>query len=184
MLPLFAAITAMSADGKLGVSIPDDDGEPNAVVAIPSLDVVDVLPSLAIFEHESHARVLAWWVDHVLVWYVDGKWGSFALVVADLDAHRQTDVRADCVREVLARLRAARPKLYAEVATQNGDWGSWYEDGFAIDVRPGGDKFPLALAIDVTSNPKHLADEPMLEASMTATLARDGTLRFGKLAIK
>jgi hypothetical protein len=192
-LPDGFEVVAKSPDGKLGVLVPDTDHlqegvRQNAVVELATGKVVATIAADTIFQHESHADIRARWSGSTLVWYVDGKWGSYALVVLTFDhGVHQFDVREAAVAKALAAMRAARPKVYADVKALGGQMGSWYRDGFAIDVRPanpGKPGLPLAIVIEMTSNPKEMDDVPTLEGNMTGTVGVDGNLTVSKLTLK
>lgn len=186
-----------SPDGKLGVTVFADqdaaEGHHNQVVELATGKVIATLASEPVFEHENHATFEPRWSSDgsLLVWYVDGKWGSFALEVVQLDdAHGkalwQVDVRAAAVKAALAEMKRVAPKKYEAVKAQHRDWGSWYSDGFAIDVRaarPRHLELPLDIGVAMTSNPKEDRDEVTATGEMTARLDRDGSFVPGALRV-
>jgi len=204
--------SSISPDKKLGVIVPDidhvKDGErQNKLIELATGKVVAVIEADTVFAHQNHATIAPKWTqDGTLIWYVDGKWGSFALVVLHLEngvVKWQTDVREAAVKQVLEAARKAKPAAYAAAKEQGKRTGSWYRDGFAIEVRPkmslaGTDladspyvkgpkpALPLQLVIELTSDPKNLDDYPKaakLEGTMTATLGANGKLTFSKLTL-
>lgn len=186
-----------SPDGKLGVVVPDRDQvkanqRGNALVEITSGKQLAMIEGDTAGDHMQLDIEPQWSRDGtVLLWYVDGKWGSWAVSVVELDRGKlawQSDVRGKAVAAALAGARAAQPKLYASVAQHCKDAGAWFHDGFAIDVKLAAGKpvaLPMTFEVTMTSDPKDLdsPDMPRFDAHMTATLAADGKLSFGKLAV-
>lgn len=193
---------SISPDGKLGVLVPDedhvDDAIPhqNALVEIATGRVLAVIDEDTVFAHQNHATIAPRWSadGSTLVWYVDGKWGSFAFVV--ISVHRgavrwQVNVRERAVAAVLAAVRAANPKAAAAAKAHGERYGSWYRDGLTIEVRPaaehrGKPTLPLGVVIELTSDPKQLDDFPeaaRLSGTMSAVLGRTGKLAFSALRL-
>jgi hypothetical protein len=191
--------SSKSPDGKLGVTVPDrdhvQDGQhQNALVEIASGKQLVVIDADNAGDGMQLDFAPQWSRDgSVLVWLVDGKWGSWACAVVHVDRGAvawQVDVRGKAVARALADARAAQPKLYAAVATHGKDSGAWFRDGFAVDVRPelpasGAVALPLKIAITMTSDPKDIdaPDLPRYDAHGSATLGVDGKLTFGKLVV-
>ena len=193
---------SVSPDGKLGVTVPDADhvkpgAHQNQLVDVATGKVVATLPSETVFENESHADMQPRWSpdSSTLVWYVDGKWGSLALVVAHVERGRlkwQTDVRELAVQHLLKELRTAYPDAAAAVKKHGARGGGWFRDGLAIDVKPrpvdddDDDAWDaLGFSVDATSDPK-ATDDPddyKVTAKLSVELAADGKLSFGTVRI-
>ncbi len=187
---------SVSPDGKLGVVVPDRDDvkagqKGNALIEVAGGKQVALLDGDTVADHAQLDIAPKWSHDGtVLLWLVDGKWGSWAASVVHVDRGKvdwQVDVRGKAVAQALADARAAQPKLYAAVAKYGKDAGAWFRDGFAIDVRPSGDRVavPMTFAVTMTSDPKDVdqPDIPRYDAHLSATLAADGKLTFGKLVV-
>jgi hypothetical protein len=194
-LPDGFAVVAKSPDGKLGVLVPDvdhvKDGEQqNAVVELATGKVLATIDASTTFQSQSHAEIRARWsADRsTLVWYVDGKWESYAFVVLTFDhgTVHQFDIRRVAVPKALAAMRAARPAVFAEIKGRSDRAGSFYNDGFVVDVRPanGNASLPLPIVIEINGNPKDMDDVPSLAGTMTGVVGTDGKLTLSKLAVK
>jgi hypothetical protein len=167
-----------SPDGKLAVTAsPDDDTKPNQLVDVATGKVVATLVSTPAPLHDSHADFEPRWSTDgsLLEWYVDGKWGSWALVLVRVDrgaVTSQIDVRELAVHEVLAEVQRTHRDAAAAAKREGAQSGSWFRDGLAIDVKPVGTKvrddrldvpkpaLPLELEVTYTSNPKQLDEYP------------------------
>ena len=194
-LPEGFAVVAKSPDGKLGVLVPDadhvkPDAKQNDVVEIATGKVIATIDASTTFQSQSHAEIRARWSadGSTLVWYVDGKWESYALVVLTFahGAVHQLDVRRDGVPKALAAMRAARPKVFDEIKAHSDRLGSFYNDGFVVDIRPANTKasLPLAIVIEINGNPKDMDDLPKLAGTMTGVVGTDGKLTVSKLTVK
>jgi hypothetical protein len=122
--------------------------------------------------------------DSMLFWQVDGKWGFQTEVLIRLENGKiksQVDVLSALEDEILSRTRQASPDLYARVKAKSDEYGSWYQDGFAIDCvensETGPMTFPLHFQIFLTSNAKGLPEVPTLESRMTAEVDADGKVK-------
>lgn len=189
--------SSISPDGRYGVTVSEQPGDhANQLVEVASGKVLAELSSDVAFEHQNHATIDPKWSadGKTLVWYVDGKWGSFAVVVVRIEngaVKWQTNVRELGVLRALEAARKANPKAYALAKQQGETSGSWFRDGFAIEVRPevsGKSKsaLPLRVSITMTSDPKQLDSYPKaarLAGTMSAVLGADGALTFSKLVI-
>jgi hypothetical protein len=172
-----------SPDGKLAVIAPDDprDNEQTThddkLVELATGKVLASLVSPTAALHESNLDFEPRWsADGTLLeWYVDGKWGSYALVlvrVAHGSVTEQIDVRELAVHEVLADVQRTHPSAAAVAKREGAQSGWWFRDGLAIDVKPTGTNvrddgldvprpaLPLSLEVAYTSNPKELDSYP------------------------
>ena len=188
-----------SPDGKLAVTAPDDPSStlPNQLVEVSTGKVVASLVSVPAPLTESHVEFHPTWSKDgaLLEWYVDGKWGSWALVLVHVDhgaVTSQLDARELAVHEVLADVQRTNRDAAAAAKRQGAQSGSWFRDGLAIDVKPIGTKLtddgnlvvpspalPLALDVTYTSNPKHLDDYPKsaeLDGKLALAIDADGKL--------
>lgn len=72
-----------------------------------------------------------------LVWVIDSKWGPSSITVfrlANRHVISQTDLRTPIDNELLKRTKKAHPKIYKNAVKENAGCGSWYPDGFTIDI--------------------------------------------------
>jgi len=202
--PLPAGFTivpsSISPDHKLGVIAPDFDHvkeheRQNKLVEIATGKVVATIAADTRFEHENNTDIKPVWSSDGkwLEWRADGKWGSVALVLLEIDhgaVKRQIDVREPAVKAALAAAKKANPKAYAAARKEGEGEGSWFRDGFAIDVHPdheGPPSLPFKFVIELTSNPKELDSYPVaarLAGTMTGTVDANGELAFGPFVTK
>lgn len=192
--------SSISPDRKLAVIAPDldhaTDRAHNQLIELATGKVLAVIAGPAAFEHQNHTTLSPRWSADggLLLWYVDGKWGSYALALLRLErgaVTAQLDLRELAVQHALRAARDARPQAYAAARLEGRDAGAWFRDGLAIDVRPAGAQaklaLPLALDVALTSNPKELDDYPAaarLTGSLTAVVDADGKLTFSKLNLR
>ncbi|HEY1548700.1 MAG TPA: hypothetical protein VGG28_12815, partial [Kofleriaceae bacterium] len=150
--------------------------QPNQLIEVATGKVVATLVSTpAPLTQSELAFYPVWSKDGALLeWYVDGKWGSWALVLVHVDrgSASQIDARELAVHEVLAETQRTHRDAATAAKRQGAQSGSWFRDGLAIDVKPAGTKLagdgvivpapalPLALDVTYTSNPKQLDDYP------------------------
>lgn len=192
---------SISPDGKLGVIAPDLDHakeheHQNKLVEIATGKVLAVIDADTAFEHQNHTTLLPKWSkdSSLLVWYVDGKWGSYALVLLRLEhgaVTSQINARELAVAEALRAAKQANPMAYAAAKQEGKDEGSWFRDGFAIEVRPEDPEttkpaLPMKLAIEMTSTPKEMDSYPKaarFSGKLTGVVGADGKITFSKLAI-
>jgi hypothetical protein len=173
-----------SPDGKLAVIAPQAapaagiDTHDNKLIEIATGKVVATLVSPTAALDDSHLEFMPRWSPDgsLLEWYVDGKWGSWALVLVRVDkgaVTAQIDARELAVHEVLAEVQRAHAATAAAAKREGAGDGSWFRDGLAIDVKPAGTHdtddgarevpapaLPLQLEITYTSNPKQLDSYP------------------------
>jgi hypothetical protein len=192
---------SISPDGKLGVIAPDldhvkDREHQNKLIEIATGKVLAVIDADTAFEHQNHTTLSPKWSDDgsLLVWYVDGKWGSYALVLVRLEhgaVTSQINARELAVAEALRAAKQASPMAYAAARQEGKDNGSWFRDGFAIEVRPEASEttklaLPMKLVIEMTSNPKEMDSYPKaarFSGKLTGVVGADGKLTFSKLAV-
>jgi hypothetical protein len=202
----FAVIKAsISPDGKLGVIGPDvdhareqADSRQNQLVVLATGKVLATIDAPTTFEHENHADFAPQWSTDgsLLEWYVDGKWGSFALVLVRVEhgaVTAQLDVRDLAVREVLAEVQRTHPLAAAAAKREGATDGWWFRDGLAIEVKPTGTvvhdegivaprpALPLTIEVTYTSNPKELDEYPKAaQLSGTLSLVVDAKLQLAR----
>jgi hypothetical protein len=189
---------SISPDNKLGVIAPDVDhvkegAHQNQLVELATGKVLATIDADTAFPHQNHVDLAPRWsADGLwLAWYADGKWGSWVFVLVKVDGgavRQQIDVRELGVKAALAAARKANPKAYDAAKAEGKGAGSWYRDGFAIDVRPDGDKLalPLKVSVTMTSNPKELDDYPAaarFAGTMAGFVGADGKVGFGALTV-
>jgi hypothetical protein len=180
---------SLSPDGKLEVIAPDDatSTQPDQLVEVATGKVVATLSSTPAPLPQSQLEFYPTWSKDGawLEWYVDGKWGSWALLLVHVEhgaVTQQIDARELAVKETLAEVQRMHASAAAAAKRQGNTSGSWFRDGLAIDVKPSGTKLgddgtsvpapalPLALDVTYTSNPKQLDDFPK-PAQLDGTLA-------------
>lgn len=192
---------SISPDGKLGVIAPDldhvkDREHQNKLIEIASGKVLAVIDADTAFEHQNHTTLSPKWSHDgsLLVWYVEGKWGSYALVLVRLEhgaVTSQINARELAVAEALRAAKQANPMAYTAAKQEGKDDGSWFRDGFAIEVRPEALEtpklaLPMKLVIEMTSNPKEMNSYPKaarFSGKLTGVVGADGKLTFSKLAV-
>lgn len=193
----------LSPDGRFGVTVPghayvekadgtyDDVKNPqNAIIEIKTGKVVGIIGGDVAFEHMNHDNLMpSCWTedDATLLWQVDSKWGIGTIRLINLKGGKiagQVDVLNLLQKEILTRTRTARPKDYASVKRGSDGYGSWFKDGFAIDVvldaAMGNLQFPIVARVFLTSNTKGLPDITNLDSRLNAEINRDGTFKVTK----
>jgi hypothetical protein len=196
----FAVVAkSVSPDGKLEVIAPDDASStsPDQLIEVATGKIVATLISTPAVIDQNHLEFYPTWSKDGawLEWYVDGKWGSWALLLVHVEhgaVTSQIDARELAVREVLAEVQRTHRDAAAAAKRQGAQSGSWSRDGLSIDVKPTGTKLsdsgwivpaptlPLSLDVTYTSNPKQLDEYPKsAELDGTLPLAIDAQ---GKLA--
>ena len=159
-----------SPDGKWQVLIPSlasQDTQPppsceTRVVSVSTGALLTRLPGECFFEHQSQIQLSPRWSrdSRTLVWLADNKWGSANLQILQLEGDKVAstfDARAPAEDQVLAAVRRASPKQYATSIRHGKGNGTWFRDGFSIDVRPslGADvQWPISFRVDISSDPK------------------------------
>ena len=125
-----------------------------------------------------------WTKDNSFVlWEVDGKWFDTALVllkVKDGKVEWQRNLLEMGQQAILARTKQAAPKKYLDAKKQNRLNGSAYPDGFTVDVAVESKEdeplsLPLAIHVDLTSNPKDIEGFINLNAHLDASMNSEGT---------
>ena len=187
----------LSADGRFGVTVPesdtDDQGKDtnNAIVEIKTAHVLGVIQGPVATQHMNNDEVSpTYWTpdDSALLWLVNAKWGVGTVILINLHGGkiaRQVDVLALLQKEILNRTRAARPKDYSAVKLAGAGDGSWFKDGFAInvvfDAEAGKLRFPVSAHVFLTSDVKGEGqDETKLDSRMNAEVSRDGAVKVIK----
>jgi hypothetical protein len=188
-----------SPDGTLAVIAPDEPTDrPHAdqLVELATGRVLAALVSPTAALHDGQLELLPRWSADgaLLAWYVDGKWGSWALVLVRVEhgaVTAQIDARELAVREVLATVQRTHPAAAAAAKRAGAGEGAWFRDGLAIDVRPAGitetdagrvvprPALPLPLEVTYTSNPKQLDSYPAaarLDGTLALAIDAHGTL--------
>jgi hypothetical protein len=120
-----------------------------------------------------------------LLWVATNKWGVANAQVVRIARGKlkAVDVRLPAVKRVLAAVKRASPAPYAASKRHAKGLGSWFRDGFAVDVRPAGAgplTWRLVFTVDATSD--HKCMYPAAEragGTMSASLGADGAWTFG-----
>jgi uncharacterized protein YecT (DUF1311 family) len=199
-LPAHSSVPSdsISPDGRYGVMLPDAEGDaPNKLVDMKTGAAVANLAGIPGWDGNPSMRfgdmTAKWSADgSTLCWICPGKWFPASYVMLKLrDGHVdwQVELMKPADREILSRTQAAAPLNFAIAKLNNADDGSVYPEGFTIDVSEPPDNFslPLVCPVSLTSNPKNDADEPgenEVRASLTMTVATDGSLTFSAFKVK
>jgi len=189
----------LSPNGRYGVMVPDfSEGGPSKLVDIKTGRIVAELigaygwqgtnPSM-----EWGNMAAAWSADGTLLsWIYPDKWFTRTDVLVKLHNGAvvwQVELMKPAQRAILARTEAAAPLNFAAAKLQNSGGGSAYPEGFSIDISGTGPmRFPIAYDVSLTSNPKSMDDDdpdsPVIRASMTMTVAADGSFSFSNFSVK
>ena len=189
---------SISPDGRYGVSVPLTQAIIDDIVKDPVNNLVEVSSGRTIarmvgnpgFTKQNHGGIMPsiWSPDSsLLLWHVDGKWFPDALTLIKLEDGRvawQVDLLAKSQRAILARTKEAKPELYARAKKENEGSGSAYPEGFSVDVvavEPVA--LPMKVLVDLTSNPKGIAELTTLDSHMEAIGEKDGTFRVTNFAL-
>ena len=191
------AKSSVSPDGAYGVLAPadfdhyDENGKPqNQLVEMKTGRILATIQAETGLIHMNHGGILPshWSADgNYLLWSVDGKWCPRALALLKIESGQlkwQRNILTLAQKEILARTKKASPKKYAAAKKENSENGSYYPDGFTVNVTIDGQedepvKFPLTIHVDLDSNPKGIDDLPEdanISSEMTATMGEDGNL--------
>lgn len=196
--PLFAetppiADETVSPDKRFGITVPSGTGYPdrkgNSIVEVSTGKTVAVIEAATGAVQQNHGGIDASWTDdsQVLLWSVSGKWFPRALVLIEISEEeevRQLDLLKQCQEEILKRVKADSPERYE--LTRKAETGSAYPDGFTImlDWNREPLSFPLEIAIELTNDPKGMADSDpdvskrLLKAGLKAEVKRDFSVAF------
>jgi hypothetical protein len=187
-----------SPDGRYGVTVPvfaltkDDKTEPaNKLVEIHTGRVLAVIHADPGYDRalNYHEIVPSRWSpdSSLLLWEVDGKWFSDALVLLRLENRQvawQRDLLKLAQQAILARTRKAAPEKYAAAKKANEGNGSAYPDGFSIDVQVlGALSLPLRMRAVLTSDPKAAGAIPKLESYLDATIDDQGKFNVNAFSL-
>jgi hypothetical protein len=217
----------LSPDGRYGVLVPlrawldslpeNKPGIPpnqNRVIDVRSGRVVGVINAETGLVHANHMDLepLRWSPDgSLLLWVVDGKWTTRALVLIKLRGGAiewQTSVDDIVARETFERTRKAAPE---KCATINKKWieenrafgvavGSDPRGGFWVNVRVEGEiggyadqekgkpiSLPLKVHAELTSNPKQIdwwPKEAQLDSLLDGVITSDGKFRVTNFSLR
>lgn len=186
---------AWSPDGAWEVVIPslasqEASAPPRCetrIVSVPSGALLGRIPGECFHEHQGQSQVTVRWSadGQALLWVATNKWGVANVQVVRIARGKivkTLDARPPAIQRVLGAVRRHSPAPYAAAKRHTRGLGSWFRDGFAIDVRPAGTgalTWPLVFTIDVTSD--HKCDRPAAEragGTMAATLDAKLTWTF------
>jgi hypothetical protein len=181
----------LSPDGRYGVTVPLLDqqellGNPkNSVIEVKTGKVVAVIKAkFTGWNRQNHGGVLPcrWSEDgSLLLWEVDGKWFSDALVLLKFEngvLEWQTDILRAAQTEMLARTKRAAPKQYSLAKAANAGSGSAYPEGFTIAVAaPNPISLPLNIQAALTSDPKQIEGFPRLGSELTGFVDERGNFK-------
>jgi hypothetical protein len=188
----------LSPDGRYGVTVPLIDQEErlgdakNSVIELKSGKVIAVIKSkFTGWNRQNHGGVLPcqWSKDgSLLLWQVEGKWFSDALVLLKFKngvLEWQTDILGLAQTEMLARTKGAAPKQYAAAKAANAGNGSAYPQGFTIAVSADGPvSLPLKIRAALTSDPKQIEGFPRLGSQLTGLVDNQGNFKVTAFALR
>jgi hypothetical protein len=181
----------ISPDGRYGVTVPliDQDerlGDPkNSVIDLTTGKVITVIKSqFTGWNRQNHGGVLPcqWSRDgSLLLWEVEGKWFSQALVLLKFKngvLEWQRDILGSAQAEMLARTKSAAPEQYAKAKAANAGNGAAYPEGFSIAVAAVGQvSLPLRIQAALTSDPKQIGGFPRLGSQLTGLVDTHGEFK-------
>jgi hypothetical protein len=185
-----------SPNHRFGVLVPDAEHydytfHQNQIVDTQTghiLGAIEAEPGMMSMNHGG-VRPARWSRDgSLLLWEVEGKWCPRALVLLKISGDHivwQRDLLKTAQHAILVRTHQARPKQYAAAKKANKGSGSYFPDGFTVDVRAAGKSgapvsLPLKITATLTSNPKENEDFPkaaQLDATLVASVTPDGTFQ-------
>lgn len=190
----------ISPDGRFGVLVPKfEELENLEMTYLPQNQVIEVATGnvIAVIRSDNvgatrhaHGGVLPTrWSsdDSLLLWQVDGKWFRDAVVLLKFSNGKlewQTDLTRAVRAECLLRTRRAEPKLYARAMADHVRDGSAYPDGFSVQVSVVGDlKLPLQARATLTSDPKAVEEQALLESSLLGFVDSDGRFQVSDFTV-
>jgi hypothetical protein len=158
----------LSSDGRFGVTVPIlDDYEQipnpkNSVIELKTGKVIAVIKAkFTGWNRQNHGGVLPCrWSPggSLLLWEVDGKWFSDALVLLKFkngELEWQLDILRAAQTAMLVRTKRATPRRYALAKQANYGSGSAYPEGFTVAVAAADPvSLPLNVQAALTSDPK------------------------------
>ena len=181
-----------SPDGRYGVTVPifaavkDSKTQPtNNLVEIRTGRVLAAIHADTGYDRalNFHETLPSRWSPDgsLLLWEVDGKWFSDALVLLRLEGQRvvwQRDLLRLAQQAILTRTHKAAPEKYAAAKKANAGNGSAYPDGFSIDVAARDPiSLPLRVRTVMTSDPKATGRVPKLESHLDAVVDERGNFK-------
>jgi hypothetical protein len=181
----------LSPDGRYGVTVPildqheDIENPKNSVIELKTGKVIAIISAkFTGWNRQNHGGVLPcrWSQDgSLLLWEVDGKWFSDALVILKFKngvLEWQTDILRTAQTEMLTRTKRAAPKQYELAKQANTGSGSAYPEGFTVAVAAAGPiSLPLHIQAALTSNPKQIENFPRIGSKLTGFLDERGTFK-------
>jgi hypothetical protein len=188
----------LSPDGHYGVTVPilfqhgDSEDPKNSVIELKTGKIIAVIKSkFTGWNKQNHGGVLPcrWSKDgSLLIWEVDGKWFSDALVLLKFEngvLEWQTDILSVAQTEMLAQTKHAAPKQYALAKEANAGNGSAYPEGFTIAVAAANPiSFPLNIQAALTSDPKQIEGFPRLGSELTGFVDERGKFKVADFRLR
>lgn len=188
----------LSPDKTYGITVPSGTEYPerngNSLVEVSTGKEVAVIQAATAAVQQNHGGYSANWTQdgENLLWSVDGKWFPRALMligISETEAVQQLDLLERCQQEILRRVKAESPERYR--LTRETETGSAYPDGFTImlDWSSESLSFPLEIDIELTNDPKGLAEtDPefaarLLQATLQAEVKEDFSPEFSKFEL-
>jgi hypothetical protein len=188
----------LSPDGRFGVTVPIlDDYEQiqnpkNSVIELKTGKVIAVIKAkFTGWNRQNHGGVLPcrWSPDgSLLLWEVDGKWFSDALVLLKFkngELEWQLDILRAAQTAMVARTKRATPKCYALAKQANYGSGSAYPEGFTIAVAAGDPvSLPLNIQAALTSDPKQIEGHLRLGSELTGFVDERGNFNVAEFRLR
>jgi hypothetical protein len=188
----------VSPDGRYGVIVPildqheDSENPKNSVIELKTGRIIAVIKAkFTGWNRKNHGGVLPcrWSQDgSLLLWEVDGKWFSDALVLLKFKNDQlewQIDILRAAQTEMLARTKRAAPKQYVLAKTANAGSGSAYPDGFTIAVAAADPiSLPLNIQAALTSDPKQIEGFPQLGSELTGFVDERGNFKVAEFRLR
>jgi hypothetical protein len=188
----------LSPDSRFGVTVPilDDyqriPNPKNSVIELKTGKVIAVIEAkFTGWNRQNHGGVLPcrWSPDgSLLLWEVDGKWFSDALVLLKFkngELERQVDILHAAQTEMLARTKRAAPSQYPLAKKGNVGNGSAYPEGFTIAVAAADPiSLPLKIQAALTSNPKQIEGNPQLGSELTGFVDERGNFNVADFRLR
>jgi hypothetical protein len=181
----------LSPDRRYGVTVPilfqheDSENPKNSVIEVETGKVIAIIKTrFTGWNRQNHGGILPgrWSKDgSLLLWEVDGKWFSDALVLLKFKngvLEWQTDILRAAQTEMLDRTKRAAPKQYTLAKKANAGNGSAYPEGFTIAVTAADSiSLPLNIQAALTSNPKQIEDHSQLGSELTGFVDERGNFK-------
>jgi hypothetical protein len=188
----------VSPDGRYGVTVPildqheDSENPKNNVIELKTGRTIAVIQTkFTGWNRQNHGGVFPcrWSNDgSLLLWEVDGKWFSDALVLVKFKngiLEWQTDILRAAQTAMLSRTKRVAPKQYVLAKKANAGSGSAYPEGFTIAVAAADPiSLPLNIQGALTSDPKQIEGFPRLGSELTGFVDERGNFKVADFGLR